>query len=62
LPDHEDLNPSASYSGTVWYCHRCSVGGGIFTLAAALTGLRERGEDFNELRRWTAERLVGGTE
>ena len=59
LPDHEDNNPSATYNGSVWYCHSCSTGGGIFTLAAAITGLRDRGDDFGELRKWVAERMLG---
>lgn len=59
LPDHEDRHPSASYRDTGWYCHRCGTGGGVFQLGAALTGLDDRGPDFNDLRRWLAERLIG---
>lgn len=59
LPDHEDRNPSATYKDTVWFCHRCGEGGGIFQLASAITGKGERGDDFCELRKWLAERLLG---
>jgi len=59
LPDHEDRHPSASYKDSVWYCHRCGEGGGIFTAAAAITGLGERGDEFCELRKWLAERMLG---
>lgn len=59
LPDHEDRNPSASYKDSVWYCHRCAEGGGIFRLGSALTGLGDRGDQFADLRKWLAERLLG---
>lgn len=59
LPNHEDRNPSASYTGTVWYCHRCATGGDIYTLGSQLLGLAERGEDFLELRRELAGRMLG---
>lgn len=59
LPDHEDRNPSATYKDCVWYCHRCGEGGGIFTIAAAISGLGDRGDEFCELRRWTAGRMIG---
>lgn len=59
LPDHDDLNPSASVKDAVWYCHRCGEGGGIFQLGSALSGLRDRGDQFFELRKWLAERLLG---
>jgi len=59
LPDHEDNNPSATYRDTVWFCHRCGVGGGIFTAASAISGLGDRGDQFFDLRKWVAERLLG---
>lgn len=58
LPDHEDRNPSATYKDSVWYCHVCATGGGIFTLGSALSGLGDRGDDFCDLRKWLAERLL----
>lgn len=59
LPDHEDNNPSATFRDSVWYCHVCATGGGIFTLGAALSGHYDHGPEFHELRRWLAERLLG---
>ena len=59
LPDHEDNNPSATYKDSVWYCHVCGTGGGIFTLGSALTGLGDRGDQFCELRKWLADQLLG---
>jgi len=59
LPDHEDRNPSATYKDAVWFCHRCGEGGGIFTLAAAITGRRDHGDEFCELRKWVAEQMLG---
>lgn len=59
LPDHEDRNPSASYRESVWYCHRCGAGGGIFQLGSALSGLADRGDEFPLLKTWVAERLLG---
>jgi hypothetical protein len=59
LPDHEDLHPSATYRDSVWFCHRCGEGGGIFRAASAITGLADRGDQFPELRRWVADRLLG---
>jgi hypothetical protein len=59
LPDHEDRNPSATYRDSVWYCHRCATGGGIFTAAAAISGLQDRGDEFGELCKWVAERMLG---
>lgn len=58
LPDHEDRNPSASYKGRVWMCHRCGIGGDVYTLGSALSGLADRGDEFCELRRWLAERML----
>jgi hypothetical protein len=58
LPDHEDRRPSASYSGSLWFCHRCAAGGNLFDLAAVLTGRSTRGPDFIEVARWAAERLT----
>ena len=59
LPDHEDNNPSATYRDSVWYCHVCATGGGIFAIGAAISGLSDHGSDFVELRRWLAERMLG---
>ena len=59
LPDHEDLHPSATYRGAVWYCHRCGEGGGVFQLGSALSGLSDRGDEFPRLRTWVAQRLLG---
>ena len=59
LPDHEDNNPSATYRDSVWYCHVCATGGGIFTIGAAISGLSDHGSEFVELRRWLAERMLG---
>lgn len=53
--DHEDRRPSASYKGTAWYCHRCGIGGGLFTLAAAITGRATTGPDFIEVVNWAAK-------
>ena len=59
LPDHDDFNPSATFKDSVWYCHRCGEGGGIFQLGSALSGLGDRGDQFFELRKWLAERILG---
>ena len=59
LPDHEDRHPSATYKDSVWYCHRCGEGGGIFQLGSELSGLGDHGDEFCELRRWVAERMLG---
>lgn len=61
LPDHDDRHPSATYRKTVWYCHRCGEGGGIFQLGSALSGLGDHGDEFGELRRWLAEQMLGVT-
>ena len=59
LPDHDDLHPSATYKGSVFYCHRCGEGGGVFQLGSALSGLPDRGDQFPQLRAWVAERMLG---
>lgn len=59
---HEDRNPSATYGGpegTSFFCHVCAEGGGIFQLGAALSGLGDHGDEFFELRKWLAERMLG---
>ncbi len=53
--DHEDRHPSASYKGTAWYCYRCGIGGGLFTLAAAITGRTTTGPDFIEVVNWAVK-------
>jgi hypothetical protein len=58
-PDHEDRNPSASYRDACFYCHTCAEGGGVFQLGSALSGLRDHGDDFGELRKWLARRVLG---
>lgn len=59
LPDHEDNNPSATYRDSVWFCHVCGTGGGIFRLGSALSGHHDHGPEFTNLRKWLAERLLG---
>lgn len=58
-PDHEDNNPSATFKDTVFFCHACGQGAGIFQLGAALSGLGDHGDQFFELRKWLAERMLG---
>lgn len=58
-PAHDDNNPSASYRDNLWNCFSCGAGGDVFTLGSALSGLSTRGRDFNELRQWLADRLLG---
>jgi hypothetical protein len=58
LPHHEDLHPSASYTGTVWHCHRCAQGGDLLALAAEVSGISTNGREFRELVHWTADRLA----
>lgn len=59
LPDHEDRHPSASYSGVTWYCHRCSEGGDLISLASSVSGISTRGRSFIELIDWIGDRLPG---
>ncbi len=59
LPDHEDRNPSASYSGSAWYCHRCSEGGDLISLASTVSGIPATGRDFLRLLSWIGDRLPG---
>lgn len=64
LPDHEDRTPSFHAGGPdprAWRCFGCDRGGGLYELAALLSGLRLplRGEDFLAVRRVLLERLGG---
>ncbi len=59
LPDHDDNNPSCTYKDSVWYCHVCATGGGIFQLGSALSGLGDHGDQFGDLRCWLADRMLG---
>jgi hypothetical protein len=56
--DHEDRNPSVSYRGGEWFCFTCAEGGGIYQAASAASGIDTRGQEFIELRRWIADRLI----
>lgn len=56
-PDHEDRHPSATFTGTVFYCHACSRGGDLIALAEAVSGIPAQGRDFIELSRWIASCL-----
>ena len=61
LPDHEDRTPScAVYDDPEqgWYCFGCGRGGSIYDLAAAVSGIGTRGEDFKRLQTWIAQRLL----
>jgi hypothetical protein len=61
LPGHEDREPSCRVYGEPergWTCFGCGRGGSIYDLAAAVTTLGTRGEDFNRLREWIAQRFL----
>lgn len=66
MPDHADRDPSADINldegpGGVWHCHRCSIGGDKYTIAAIRFGFDlndyQSKENFPELRRLMAEDL-----
>lgn len=58
LPDHDDSNPSASWKGNLWHCHRCGEGGDLILLASRVSGIDTRGGDFIELVKWIGDRLI----
>jgi hypothetical protein len=61
LPGHEDRTPSCwvfEDAPRGWYCHGCHRGGSIYDLASELSGIGTRGDEFKELRRWIAGRLL----
>lgn len=57
-PEHEDSNPSCSWKGNLFHCHRCAEGGDLILLASRISGIDTRGSDFIELVRWIGDRLV----
>ena len=59
LPGHDDRSPSFKVYENDFYCFGCRAGGTIYDLARELSGIGDRGEQFNELRRWLARELLG---
>lgn len=61
LPDHFDRTPSfkvyESAEAGVW-CFGCERGGSIYDFARELSGIGDRGAEFERLREWIAERLL----
>ncbi len=54
-PPEKHRDPTLSLKETVWYCHRCKIGGGIFQLAQKL-----RGGDFPDACGFLARSAPGG--
>lgn len=63
LPGHDERTPSFKvYPGTRgFFCFGCQRGGDIYTLAAELSGIPNRGPAFIELRKWIADRIHTST-
>jgi hypothetical protein len=60
-PLHEERTPSFHVYDDPergWYCFGCSRGGTIYDLARELSGIGDRGAEFERLREWISERLL----
>ena len=56
---HEDRHPSCRVYTDGIHCFACGFHGGVYDLAAEMSGIEPRGRDFFELQRWIAARLLG---